>query len=327
MNFKMSKWVACAIALSVSPAVADVTWDFASPYPGFSYHGVNAERFIREVSDATGGAVTINHHPGASLYAAPEIKRAVQTEQIAIGELLVSAMENDAAIFGIDSIPFLATDFDSAYLLWLASRELTEAKLAEQGLTLLYGVSWPGQGLYTRREINSVSDLRGGKMRIQNPATAAMAEMFGAQATTVESADLAQGMETGVIDMFITSASTGSDMVAWDYSTHFYNLNAYVPKNVTYINTKLLQSLPQEQQESIMIAAAAAEARGWAMMEVEIREKQANLCEGLQCAEVSETLLSELEEIGSVLTERWLTLAGEEGAEVIARYRALVDAM
>lgn len=327
MKHDMIKLLACVAALGAAPAFADVTWDFASPYPGFSYHGANAEIFIQDVASATDGAVTINHHPGASLYAAPQIKRAVQTEQVAIGELLVSAMENDAPIFGIDSIPFLASDFDRAYLLWLASRELTAQKLEEQGLTLLYGVSWPGQGLYTRGPIASVNDLSGGKMRIQNPATAAMAEMFGAQATTVESADLPQGMETGIIDMFITSASTGADMVAWDYSTHYYDLNAYVPKNVTYINTKLLESLPQDQQEAIMIAAAAAEARGWAMMEVEIREKQANLCANLECPEVPEALLSELEVIGATLTERWLTLAGEEGAEVVARYRALVDAM
>ena len=327
MNRTINHWLACAVALTAAPALADVSWDFASPYPAFSYHGANAEMFIREVAEATGGAVRITHHPGASLYAAPEIKRAVRTEQIAIGELLVSAMENDHPIFGIDSVPFLANDFDRAELLWLASREATKEQLASQGLTLLYGVSWPGQGLFTRGPIESAEDLRGSRMRIQNPATAAMAETFGAEATTVESADIPQGMETGIINVFITSASTGADMVAWDYSTHFYDLNAYVPKNVTYINTRLFESLPQDQQEAIMIAAAAAEARGWAMMKVEVREKQAALCANLECPEVPEALAADLEQIGRLLTDRWLTLAGDEGQSVVERYRALLEAM
>lgn len=327
MKRNMTASLACAVALTSAPALADVSWDFASPYPGFSYHGANAELFIQEVADATDGGVTISHHPGASLYAAPEIKRAVQTEQIAIGELLLSAMENDHPIFGIDSIPFLANDFERAELLWLASREATAEKLAEQGLTLLYGVSWPGQGLFTRGPIESAEDIRGNRMRIQNPATAAMAEMFGAEATTVESADIPQGMETGIINVFITSASTGTDMVAWDYGTHFYDLMAYIPKNVTYINTSLFESLPPAQQEAIMTAAAAAEARGWAMMEYEVLEKQATLCENLTCPEVPEAFAQELEEIGQVLTDRWLELAGDEGEEIVERYRAILSAM
>lgn len=317
-----------AFTLVSTVAMAEVTWDFASPYPSFNFHGRNAQIFIDEVARTTDGEVTINHHGGASLYALPEIKRAVQTRQIAIGELLVSTMENEDPIFGVDSIPFLANDFESAKALWEASREEISARLADQGLTILYGVSWPGQGLFTQEPIDSVTDLSGKKMRIQNPATAAMAELFGAVPVRVESADIPQAMETGIIEAFITSGSTGADKKAWDYITHFYDVMAYVPKNVTFVNTQMLESLSEEQQNAILAAAAAAEARGWWMMEKEIEEKQATLCSNVTCpSPIPPELSAELEEVGQQLTDRWLEKAGADGEAILAKYRAQMNPM
>jgi TRAP-type C4-dicarboxylate transport system substrate-binding protein len=311
-----------------APAAVAATWEFASPYPSFNFHGRNAQIFIEEVARTTEGEVEINYHGGASLYALPEIKRAVRTRQIAIGELLVSTMENEDPIFGVDSIPFLANDFDRARALWLVSRDAVAERLAEQGLTLLYGVSWPGQGLFTAKPIESVADLEGLKMRIQNPATAAMAELFDAVPVRVESADIPQAMETGIIEAFFTSASTGADKNAWDYISHFYDVMAYVPKNVTFVNTAMLESLAPEHQQAVMAAAAAAEARGWAMMENEIRVKQARLCAEVTCPDpIPAELTADLEAIGEELTARWLESAGEEGEAMISDYRSLAGTL
>jgi len=324
MRALRSTLVGAALAGLVAPTASAVSWDFASPYPSFNFHGRNAQIFIEEVARVTEGEVEINYHGGASLYALPEIKRAVRTQQIAIGELLMSTMENEDPIFGIDAIPFLANDFDRAEALWAVTREAVTERLAEQGLTLLYAVSWPGQGLFTQMPIDSVAGFEGLKMRIQNPSTAAMAEMFKAVPVRVESADIPQAMETGIIEAFFTSGSTGADKKAWDYVTHFYDVMAYVPKNVTFINTDLLESLPSAQQEAIMAAASAAEARGWAMMENEIRMKQATLCAEVTCPDpIPATLQSDLREIGAELTARWLETAGAEGKAMIDHYEAL----
>lgn len=317
-----------SLALASGSALADVKWDFASPYPSQSYHGVNARQFIKDVEEATKGAVKISHHANASLIALPEIKRAVQTRQVAIGEIMISAMENDNPIYGIDAVPFLTTNFDQAYYLWQASREAIADELAKQGMTLLYGVTWPGQGLFTKEPIASAADLRGKKMRIANPATAAMAEYLSTSGTTVEAADLAQAMETGILDMFFISASTGTDIIAWDFTTHYYDVNAWIPKNVTYINTSLLESLPLEQQEAVMTAAAAAEGRGWELAKSEVRQKQATLCANLTCPETIPAQLNEdLQKMGEVLTERWIARAGDEGQKAVHRYRAIAEAM
>src|SRR5690606_7939986 len=252
-----------------------------------------------------------------------EIKHAVRTQQIAFGELIVSALENEDPIFGIDAVPFLANDFESARILWDVSRDAVEERLAKQGLTLLYAVSWPGQGFFTKQPIESAEDFKGMKLRTLNPATALMAEALQSVPVRLESADLPQAVETGIIDAFSTSATTGTDSNAWDYVDYFYDVNAYIPKNIVFINTELLESLPPEQQEAVKLAAVAAEARGWLMMEYDLARKQAELCEKLECPNpLPEKFVSDLKELGNQLAEGWISKAGADGQAIIEKYNA-----
>lgn len=310
-------------ALFATAVSAETRWDFASPYAALGFHVKNAEIFAAEVDKATGGEVKITVHGGASLYALPEIKRAVRTQQIAMGELVMSTMENEDPIFGVDAIPFLANDFKSARILWEVSRDAVAERLEAQGLTLLYGVSWPGQGFFTKQPVSSAADFAGKKLRTLNPSTALMAEALGAIPVRVESADLPQAMETGVIDAFSTSASTGADSSAWDYIDYFYDINAYIPKNVMFINTDMLNALSQQHREAVIAAAAAAEARGWLMMEYDLAQKQAALCAQVECPDpLPAQLVSDLQELGASMAETWIAKAGPDGQAIVDRFHA-----
>ncbi|TVR09311.1 MAG: C4-dicarboxylate ABC transporter substrate-binding protein [Salinarimonadaceae bacterium] len=310
-------------ALIATSASAETRWDFASPYAALGFHVKNAEIFAAEINRVTGGEVNITVHGGASLYALPEIKRATRTQQIAIGELVMSTMENEDPIFGVDAIPFLANDFNSARILWEVSRDAVAERLAAQGLTLLYGVSWPGQGFFTKDPVESAADFAGKKLRTLNPSTALMAEALGAVPVRIESADLPQAMETGVVDAFSTSASTGADSSAWDYIDYFYDINAYIPKNVTFINTDMLNALSREHREAVIAAGAAAEARGWLMMEYDLAVKQATLCAQVECPDpLPAQLVADLQELGAGIADAWIANAGPDGQAIIDRFNA-----
>jgi TRAP-type transport system periplasmic protein len=111
---------------------AQTNWTLPSAYPGDNFHGENLTAFAKDVAEATGGRLRITVHPGAALYAAPEIKRVVQIGQAKMGEVLISLQEADDPIFGIDVIPFLATSFDQARNLWAASKPAIENRFALQ---------------------------------------------------------------------------------------------------------------------------------------------------------------------------------------------------
>src|SRR4051794_6429117 len=253
---------ACVAALA-APAMAQTKWNLPAAYPADNPHSVNLTAFAKDVSDATGGKLQITVHAAASLFKAPEIKRAVATGQAQAGEVLISLHENEDPLFGIDVVPFLATSYPASKKLWLASKPAIEKRLASQGLLLLFAVPWGPQGIYAKKDLNTVEDMKGLKWRAYNVGTARIADLVGAQPITIQAAELPQALATGVVNAFMTSGSTGYDSKAWESMSHFYDTQAWIPKNLTLVNKAVFEGLDQPAQDALRKAAAAAQERGW----------------------------------------------------------------
>ncbi len=313
---------ALAAPAFVGPAAAQTKWNLPAAYPADNPHSVNLIAFAKDVATATGDKLQITVHPAASLFKAPEIKRAVATGQAQVGEVLISLHENEDPMFGIDVVPFLATSYPAAKKLWAASKPAIEKKLASQGLMLLFAVPWGPQGLYAKKDLNSLDDMKGLKFRAYNVGTSRIAELVGAQPITIQAAELPQALATGVVNSFITSGSTGYDSKAWETMTHFYDAQAWIPKNVTFVNKAAFDALDKPTQEAIVKAAAVAEERGWKMAEEKakwyLEQLKANK---MQVLPPPPALKSGLEKIGVQLTADWSKKAGADGEAVIAAYK------
>jgi TRAP-type C4-dicarboxylate transport system substrate-binding protein len=276
------------------------------------------------VEAATGGKLQITVHPAASLFKAPEIKRAVQTGQTQAGEVLISLHENEDPIFGIDVIPFLATNYQAAKKLWAASRPAIEKKLAAQGLMVLFAVPWGPQGIYAKKDINSVEDMKGLKWRAYNVGTSRIAELVGAQPVTIQAAELPQALATGVVNAFMTSGSTGYDSKAWETMSHYYDTQAWIPKNITFVSKAAFDGLDKATQDAILKEAKTAEERGWKIAEEKatwyLDQLKANKMKVLS---PSDALKSGLHKIGEQLTADWLKKAGPDGQAVVDAYKKM----
>jgi TRAP-type C4-dicarboxylate transport system substrate-binding protein len=307
-----------------TPAMAQTKWNLPAAYPADNPHSENLALFAKDVADATGGKLAITVHPAASLFKAPDIKRAVQTGQTQVGEVLMSLHENEDPIFGIDVVPFLASSFPESQKLWQASKPAVEKKLASQGLMLLFVVPWAPQGIYANKEINSVADMKGLKWRSYNVGTARIGELVGAQSVTVQAAELAQALATGVVNSFITSAATGYDSKAWESVKYFYDTKAWIPKNMTIVSKAAFDSLDKPTQEAVLKAAATAETRGWKMWQDKAGWYLDQLkSHGMNVLPPSAELQSGLKKLGDTLTADWLKKAGPDGEAVIAAYKKM----
>lgn len=309
-------------ALLAAPAAA-AQWDMPTPYGDTVFHTQNIIQFAEDVTEATDGELEITVHSAGSLFGHAEIKDSVRRGLAPIGEVLISRLANENPIFGIDSIPFLASSYPQARALWEASRPAVEEALAEQGLTLLFAVPWPGQSLYTQEPIESVEDMEGLSFRAYNAATERLAELMGAVPTQVEAGDVPTAFSTGRVDAMITSPSTGVSSQAWDFTSHYTDTQAWLPKNMVIVNADMLESLPEDPREALMRAAETAEARGWEMSEQETATQIAELEKnGMTVSQPSDELAEQLKEIGAAMTEEWLAEAGEAGAAVVEDYRS-----
>jgi TRAP-type C4-dicarboxylate transport system substrate-binding protein len=313
-----------AAALAANPASAQTKWNLPAAYAADNFHSENLSLFAKDVADLTGGKLQITVHAGASLFKAPEIKRAVQTGQAQAGEVLISLHENEDPVFGIDVVPFLATSYDDAKKLWLASKPATETKLGAQGLMVLFSVAWPPQGIFAKNPINSVEDMKGLKWRAYNVGTSRIAELVGAQPVTIQAAELPQALATGVVNAFMTSSATGYDSKVWESMAYYYDTQAWVPKNITFVNKAAFDALDKPTQDAVLKAAAQAELRGWKMSQ----DKTAFYVEQLKANKMnvlppSDTLKAGLKKIGDQLTADWQKRAGADGEAVIAAYKMM----
>jgi TRAP-type C4-dicarboxylate transport system substrate-binding protein len=282
---------------------------------------INNRAFADEVRELTNDNVNITVHAGASLYPLPQIKPAVQSGQIQMGEVIQGAMANEDPLFGISMIPFLTRDIEDAKHLWAASRPAIESVMERQGIKLLHGVIWPGQSLLTNRPAESFSDLASTKFRVQSPATGRLAELMGVTGVRVETADIPQAFLTGIIDGMFTSNETTANLTGWDYVDHAYQTNAWYPKNLTFMSLSLWNSLDPEIRKAIETASANAETRGWAMETDKTAEATEKLAEnGVRILEPSTVLMTEFQAIGETMLDEWLQITGEQGQAILADY-------
>lgn len=310
-----------AAALGVAPAAAQTKWNLPAAYPADNPHSINLTMFAKDVAAATGGKLEITVHPGASLFKAPDIKRAVQTGQAQIGEVLISIHENEDPVFGIDVVPFLATSFADAKKLWAASKPAIEKKLASQGMMVLFAVPWAPQGIYAKKDLNTIEDMKGLKWRAYNVGTAKIGELVGAQSVTVQAAELPQALATGVVNSFMSSGGTGYDSKVWETLTNFYDVQAWLPKDVTFVNKAAFDALDKPTQEAILKAAAVAEERGWKMWEEKAGWYLDQLkAKGMKVAPPSDALKAGFKKVGEQLTADWKKKAGADGEAIIAAY-------
>ncbi|UYI49173.1 TRAP transporter substrate-binding protein [Vibrio natriegens] len=308
--------------VATGSSYAATRWDMATPYPDATYHTQNIVQFANDVKSATNGELEIVVHSGSSLIKHPEIARAVRTQQVPIGEVFIGILGNSDPIYKLDNIPFLATNFEQAKALYTASKSAIEKKLDKEGMMLLYSVPWPPQGIYGKKQISSVDDIKGAKMRAYSPTQSRLAVLLDATPTTVENVEIPQAFSTGIVDMMITSPSTGVNSQSWDYLSNYTDVQAWIPKNMVIVNKRAFKRLPKEVQSELLTVAKTAEERGWKIAETETVEKTKELAEkGINVAQPTPELMEALKKVGEIMTQEWIEETGENGKAVLKAYQ------
>ena len=321
MNLKYA--IPAAAAAFAFGAGAQTKWDLPAAYPATNFHSENLVQFAADVDKATGGKLKINVHANASLFKANEIKRAVQSGQAPLGEVLLANFDNENPMYGADGIPFLAASYKDARKLAIVQRPFLDKLLAAQGMKVLFMVAWPPQGIYVNKEITSVADMRGLKWRAYSPATGKIAELIGAQPVTIQAAELSQALATGVVNSYMSSGSTGYDSKTYESIKYWYDTQAWLPKNAVIVNQKAFDALDKPTQDAVLKAAKDAEDRGWKLSE-EKNEwyKKALADKGMKIMTPPPKLMADLRQVGAIMLSDWEKRAGPDGAALVKAFHA-----
>ncbi len=315
------------LAQTPTPAVTTpgvTTWKLATGYRAESFHTQNIEAFAIEVKEATKGQLKIEVSPNNSLVKLAEIPTAVATGKVHAGEAIMSGMGKDVPLAGADGVPFVVSTYADVQRMWKLQRPGIEREFAEMGLKPLYAVPWPPQGLYTTKPIKETKDLNGLKMRTYNPTTVRIAQLLGATPVDVPMTQVGTALAEGKLDAMITSAVTGVENRVWTGLKHYYELNAWFPKNIVFVNAKAFAALPVPTQQAVLAAAARAETRGIALSQAAAGGATEELKKnGMKVDPIPFELNRDLKRMGEKFSREWVTSVGNAANEVFIPYYAL----
>ena len=315
----------CLILLFIlsSTTILGKNWNMATPYGGKYFHTKNIRDFVKEIEKATAGKLKIKVHSGASLYKSPEIFNAVRSRQVEMGELLMANMGNVDPIFKVDNIPFLATGYQDSKRLWEASKTVIEKVLEKRGVKLLYSVPWPGQNFYSKGPIKNIKYFKGTRLRAYNAITTRMAVLLGANPTTIQVPEIPQAFSTNMISSMITSSSTGVSSQSWDFVKYYTEVNAWLPKNMVFINRRVWRKLNKSHQKKILELAKKIEEKGWKDSEqANLKNQQILKKNGMILTKPNVKLKSDLEKVGQIMVKEWLKETGKKGQDILNKYNS-----
>jgi TRAP-type C4-dicarboxylate transport system substrate-binding protein len=151
-----------------------------------------------------------------------------------------------------------------------------------------------------------------------------MIELMNAQPVTIQAAELTQALATGVVNANFTSSATGYDSKSWEVLSHYYDVQAWLPKNVVIVSKKAFEALDAPTKAALLEAARTAEARGWKVSEEKnkwwVEQLAANKMKVLA---TPPALAKELASIGDVMAREWVEKAGADGKAALDAYRAM----
>ena len=316
------KTVVLLAALAVAPmAHAQTQWKLATGYRAESFHTRNVVQFAQDVERASGGALRIEVHANNTLFKLGEIPQAVQDGKAQAGETIMTSLVQGMPIAGADTVPFLVRSYADARRLWDLQRPLIDGHFAAKGLKALYAVPWPPQGLFSIGPVRSSADFKGTRMRTYNPATVRIAELLGVTPVDVPMAEVNKALSAGKLDSMITSALTGVENQVWGQIKQYYGINAWLPKNIVFVNQQAFDALPPAVRQAVTQAAAEAETRGWALSAAVAEESVGELQrKGIKVERASAELDTELKRLGERFSREWVQSVGNEANKIFIPY-------
>ena len=302
--------------------LAKTKWDMHLNYPAGNFHSQGAQRFADRVFEATGGELQIVLHPGAALgFKGPELLRAVGEGQMSIAEVPTGMVEGDAPVLALTAQPFISTNAFEQRLLYQLAKPTYARILGKFGQFTLYSSVWPFSGIYTQREIKSVKDLEGLKMRVYDGTGLAFGDATGIAARKMPFSEVYPAMKAGLLDSMYTSSVSGVDAKAWEVLKYFTPINIVGPVNMVNVNLDAWNRLPEKTRRIVMEIAAEMEDEMWNIASEMDRKSRATLqAEGMIITPVNSEFRAELNKLGEELRAEWAKKAGADAQKILDQY-------
>ena len=309
------------VGLAASLLAGNIKMDLNAKYGANNFHTKGAEKFATLVKDYTKGSVDITVHPGSALIKGNPLK-AVKDGTVAMTDMFIPFTSGGGKVFGISALPFIASSYDDAFKLYQLSKPAYEKTAKKWNQKLLYSVTWPASGFYSKKELTSITDFKGVKTRTYDKNSAAFVNKAGGSAVALPWGEVYSSLRTGMVDSVVTSSSSGKDGKFWEVLSNYTKINYAYPLQAVTINLDYWNSLDKAQKEALTKAAAEIEKSQWEAVRVEEKTALETLAKnGIKITEASDSLKKELDVIANELLAEYLDGADSDIKAIFKEYR------
>jgi len=233
---------------------AEVEWRYFTYFPVNDKPAQLTRAFAEDVAKATNGRLKITVFAAGELpYKAPDVVKAVSTNQVQMGDVAVGFASGDLPDLNVLSLPFLCTSYDQFDKAIAAIAPTIDEGFAKKfGVKVAVHWTMPPQNLWLNRPASGFGDLKGLKVRTWNPEQVAMIRLLEGSPVSINSAEVIPALERRVIDGAITSALSANDWRAYEIVKTGYLANITMGHQVMMINAAELAKLPADLRETLL---------------------------------------------------------------------------
>ena len=316
---------ACLATLAGLPASAQTAhdWVMATEYPATSIVGEGLEAFAAAVTRRLEGRVVVKAAFGPKDARSADMPMSVASGRWQGGDAFGGAIGAVNPVFGLSSLPFVATSLEEARRLAVAARPLYEKALADKGLRLLYLTPWPPSGVWSRKPITGAANLSGLTIRTYDAPSTQVFAAAGAVASNLSFADVMGKLRDGSVDAVLSSGDGGAGRRLWEFLPHFTPVNYAVPLSFTFVSTAVYDALPPADRAAIDAVGRETEQRQWSALVGRLEQNYAQMkANGVVIGDVRVDVVEALQRASTPVIAEWSRLSGPDAAGILQSYIA-----
>lgn len=315
------------IGTASAVTAAEVNWNFSDEYQQNSVTGEAAQHFAKRVAELSNGKMEITLHHGGSLgYKSADNFDVVGDGAVEAANSFTGAWQSYDPVFMISLQPFVATSIDEAKALYVVAKGRYDQVFAKNGQKLLYVQAMPPSGIWGKKPLNAIDEIKNLKIRTYDPNGTKTFKAAGASPIQLSWGDVVPQLATGGIDAVLTSAESGTKSSFWEHLNHFTVINYAMAHNLAHMNLDAYNSLPDDLKAVVDKASAETQVYAWdALLTRSASNYKKMRANGVTIVEeVPREYLLHLNQSGQVAVNDWLEAAGDSGTALLSDYNKIV---
>ncbi|MDT8902067.1 TRAP transporter substrate-binding protein [Anaeroselena agilis] len=308
-------------------AAGPVKWVANSVWPPNNHQTQGLQEFAKKAKEATKGKVDITVQAGGALgYKGPELLKIVRDGLVPMSDMLTSGVAGDEPLFNVVTLPFLIQNFEEGKILNDIARPYFD-QVAEKkwGQKILYISPWPAAGIWSKKEVKSVDDMKGLKTRTYDKNGGLVVQAVGGTPYPLPFSEVYSSLATGVIDSVLTSTPTAVDAKFWEVLKYYSPQNVTMATDLVTVNLKEFNKLDKATQDALIKLGKDMEKEMWDKVAKLDKEKEAvSNKNGITTVKPSKEFLNDLSKVTKNIREDWLKTAPPEAKKIVEEFNKKV---